>query len=165
MILVVFSRAASPAQRATNRGAARRGLPCQRLIEASLDPLVAMGRDGEAADANKPAGQVAGASQRHLVVGDFAECSPDPGKARDVRRHALLLAFVENCTLARCRAGPRTCSTAPGSTGTKRMYHTGSSAAAHGITKSRRASTAAPYESYPGPRGCSAAEIDPGRDR
>ncbi|WP_440945965.1 PAS domain S-box protein [Methanosarcina sp. T3] len=52
------------------------------LIEASLDPLVTIGRDGKIMDVNIATEQVTGYSRNELIGTDFSEYFTDPEKAR-----------------------------------------------------------------------------------
>jgi PAS domain S-box-containing protein len=52
------------------------------LLEASLDPLVTIGRDGTVTDVNAAAETVTGVSREALVGTDFADYFTDPEKAR-----------------------------------------------------------------------------------
>ncbi|AKB35071.1 sensory transduction histidine kinase [Methanosarcina siciliae C2J] len=52
------------------------------LIEASLDPLVTIGRDGKIMDVNVATEQVTGYSRNELIGTDFSEYFIDPEKAR-----------------------------------------------------------------------------------
>lgn len=52
------------------------------LIEASLDPLVTIGRDGRILDVNEATVRVTGVPREELVDSDFSDYFTDPGKAR-----------------------------------------------------------------------------------
>jgi PAS domain S-box-containing protein len=52
------------------------------LLEASLDPLVTIGRDGTLTDVNRAAETVTGYSREELVGTDFADYFTDPASAR-----------------------------------------------------------------------------------
>jgi PAS domain S-box-containing protein len=52
------------------------------LIEASLDPLVTIGRDGKITDVNGATEQVTGYSRNDLIGTDFSDYFTDPEKAR-----------------------------------------------------------------------------------
>jgi PAS domain S-box-containing protein len=52
------------------------------LIEASLDPLVTIGRDGRITDANAATEAISGRSRDELVGTDFADIFTDPAHAR-----------------------------------------------------------------------------------
>jgi len=52
------------------------------LIEASLDPLVTIGRDGKITDVNRATEEVTGHSRRELIGTDFSDYFTDPTSAR-----------------------------------------------------------------------------------
>ncbi len=52
------------------------------LIEASLDPLVTIGRDGRITDVNRATEEVTGRSRRELIGTDFSDYFTDPASAR-----------------------------------------------------------------------------------
>jgi len=52
------------------------------LIEASLDPLVTIGRDGKITDVNKATEKITGCSRNHLIGTDFSDYFTEPEKAR-----------------------------------------------------------------------------------
>jgi PAS domain S-box-containing protein len=52
------------------------------LIEASLDPLVTIGRDGKITDVNSATEKVTGYSRNHLIGTDFSDYFTEPEKAR-----------------------------------------------------------------------------------
>jgi PAS domain S-box-containing protein len=52
------------------------------LIEASVDPLVTIDRDGTITDVNKTAEKATGISREHLIGTDFSEYFTEPYKAR-----------------------------------------------------------------------------------
>ncbi len=54
----------------------------RRLIETSLDPLVAIGPDGKITDVNAATEGVTGYSRSELVGKDFADYFTDPDSAR-----------------------------------------------------------------------------------
>ncbi len=58
-------------------------LYARSLIEASLDPLVTIGRDGKIKDVNKATEQVTGISRERLVGSDFSDYFTEPEKARE----------------------------------------------------------------------------------
>ena len=53
------------------------------LIEASLDPLVTIGRDGKITDVNGATEQVTGYSRSELIGTDFSDYFTEPEKARN----------------------------------------------------------------------------------
>jgi PAS domain S-box-containing protein len=54
----------------------------RRLIEASLDPLVTIGRDGRITDVNLAAETITGRARAELVGTDFSDYFTDPARAR-----------------------------------------------------------------------------------
>ncbi len=53
----------------------------RRLIEASLDPLVTIGRDGKITDVNQATEMVTGVPRQQLIGDDFSNYFTEPGKA------------------------------------------------------------------------------------
>ena len=53
------------------------------LIEASLDPLVTIGRTGKITDVNKATEEVTGVSRENLIGSDFSNYFSEPEKARE----------------------------------------------------------------------------------
>ena len=53
------------------------------LIEASLDPLVAINSDGIITDANKAMESVTGFAREKLIGTKFSSCFAEPDRARD----------------------------------------------------------------------------------
>jgi len=60
----------------------RAGAYNRNLIEASIDPLVAISPQGKITDVNSATEEITGRARRHLVGADFSECFTDPEKAR-----------------------------------------------------------------------------------
>ena len=60
----------------------RAGAYNRSLIEASLDPLVTIARDGKITDVNNATEKVIGLSRQQLIGTDFSDYFTDPGKAR-----------------------------------------------------------------------------------
>src|SRR4030042_3474513 len=52
------------------------------LIEASMDPLVTIGRDGKITDVNRATEEVTGHSRHKLIGTDFSDYFIDPASAR-----------------------------------------------------------------------------------
>ncbi len=52
------------------------------LIEASLDPLVTIGRDGKITDVNRATEEITGFTRRELIGKDFSDYFTDPASAR-----------------------------------------------------------------------------------
>jgi PAS domain S-box-containing protein len=59
------------------------------VIEASIDPLVAIGPDGRITDANAATEAATGCPRSELIGTDFSEYFTDPAKARAVHRQVL----------------------------------------------------------------------------
>jgi PAS domain S-box-containing protein len=69
------------------------------LIEASLDPLVAISLDGKIADVNAATIQVTGATREELIGSEFAGYVTEPPKAREGCEKALTEGYVKNLPL------------------------------------------------------------------
>ncbi len=61
----------------------RASLYSRSLLEASLDPLVTIGRDGRIMDVNRATEQVTGVSREQLIGSDFSDYFTQPDKARE----------------------------------------------------------------------------------
>ena len=59
------------------------------LIEASLDPLVALSDEGKITDVNHSTVEVTGLAREKLIGMDFSDCFTEPSKAREAYRLAL----------------------------------------------------------------------------
>jgi two-component system, chemotaxis family, sensor kinase Cph1 len=59
------------------------GLYNRSLIEASLDPLVTIGREGKITDVNKATEEVTGFLRQDLISTDFSDYFTEPEKARE----------------------------------------------------------------------------------
>jgi len=70
------------------------------LIEASLDPLVTISRDGKITDANEAAEKVTGVPRDRLVGSDFCDYFTDPEKARKGYEHVFAQGSVRDYPLA-----------------------------------------------------------------
>lgn len=70
------------------------------LIEASLDPLVAIGPDETITDVNEATVRITGMPRERLLGTDFADCFTEPAKARKQYRRACIEGFVAGCPLA-----------------------------------------------------------------
>jgi PAS domain S-box-containing protein len=57
-------------------------LYARSLIEASLDPLVTIDRDGRITDVNRATEQVTGVAREHLIGSDFSDYFTEPERAR-----------------------------------------------------------------------------------
>ncbi|MCK9530569.1 MAG: PAS domain S-box protein [Gammaproteobacteria bacterium] len=74
------------------------------LIEANLDPLVTIGRDGRITDVNAATEAVTGHPRDALIGTDFCEYFTDPGKAREGYQRAFEQGFVRDFPLEICHA-------------------------------------------------------------
>jgi PAS domain S-box-containing protein len=70
------------------------------LIEASLDPLVALSADGKVTDLNRATEIVTGLSREEMIGTDLADYFTDPGKARDGYAQALRKGTLRDFPLA-----------------------------------------------------------------
>lgn len=114
------------------------------LLEASLDPLVTISREGRITDVNRATEQVTGLARDRLIGTDFSDYFTDPGAARRGYRKAFAESEVRDYPLTIRHAGGKT---------TDVMYHAsvyrnsageilGLFAAARDITEVRKAETA-----------------------
>ncbi|MFA6979774.1 MAG: PAS domain S-box protein [Ignavibacteriaceae bacterium] len=71
----------------------------RRLIEASLDPLVTIGRDGKITDVNSATEKITGASRDQLIGDDFANYFTEPEDARNGNQKVLAQGFVRDYPL------------------------------------------------------------------
>lgn len=69
------------------------------LIEASLDPLVTIGRDGKITDVNNATEKVTGYSRNELIGTDFSDYFTEPGKARAVYQQVFMRGEVRDYSL------------------------------------------------------------------
>ena len=70
------------------------------LIEASLDPLVTISREGKITDVNEATERATGVPRAKLIGRDFAEYFTEPEKARDGYRQVFSKGFVRDYPLA-----------------------------------------------------------------
>ena len=70
------------------------------LLEASLDAMAAIGRDGTITDVNAAAERLTGCARTELIGTEFARCFTDPQRASADHRQALREGIVRNSTLA-----------------------------------------------------------------
>jgi len=75
-------------------------LYARNLLEASLDPLVTISREGKITDANKAAEEVTGVSREELVGSDFSIYFTDPEKARTGYQQVFTEGFVKDYPLS-----------------------------------------------------------------
>jgi len=84
----------------------RASLYARSLIEASLDPLVTISREGKITDVNQATEQVTGVSRQQLIGSDFCNYFTEPEKARQGCRQAFEQGTVRDYPLAiRDKAG------------------------------------------------------------
>lgn len=72
----------------------------RNLIEASLDPLVTISRDGKITDVNEATEKVTGVSRYHLIGSDFSNYFTDPESARRVYEQVFAEGAVQDYPLA-----------------------------------------------------------------
>jgi PAS domain S-box-containing protein len=70
------------------------------LLEASLDPLVTISREGKITDLNEATEKVTGASRKQLVGSDFSDYFTDPEKARQGYQQVFAQETVRDYPLA-----------------------------------------------------------------
>jgi PAS domain S-box-containing protein len=70
------------------------------LIEASLDPLVTISRDGTITDVNESTEKVTGVSRQQLIGSDFSDYFTEPEKARSGYQQVFAQGFVTDYPLA-----------------------------------------------------------------
>src|SRR5208337_2173070 len=87
----------------------RASLYARSLIDASLDPLVTISRDGKITDVNQATEQVTGVSRQQLIGSDFSDYFTEPEKARQGYQLAFEQGAVRDYPLAiRNKAGRTT---------------------------------------------------------
>ncbi len=64
------------------------------LIEASLDPLVTISKEGKITDVNKATEDVTGCTREELVGSDFSDYFTEPGQAREGYRKVFTEGYV-----------------------------------------------------------------------
>ncbi|MDY9927177.1 PAS domain S-box protein [Methanosarcina sp.] len=69
------------------------------LIEASLDPLITIGRDGKITDVNNATERVTGYSRNELIETDFSDYFTEPEKARKGYQQVFVLGEVRDYPL------------------------------------------------------------------
>lgn len=72
----------------------------RNLIEASLDPLVTISKEGKITDVNKATETVTGVSREQIIGSDFSAYFTEPEKAREGYRQVFTLGFVRDYPLA-----------------------------------------------------------------
>jgi PAS domain S-box-containing protein len=75
-------------------------LYARSLLEASLDPLVTISREGKITDVNEAAEKVTGASREKLIGSDFSSYFTDPESARRGYEQVFSQGSVQNYALA-----------------------------------------------------------------
>jgi PAS domain S-box-containing protein len=70
------------------------------LIEASLDPLLTINREGKMTDMNEATLKITGVEREKLIGSDFADYFTDPQKAREVYQEVFAKGFVKNYPLS-----------------------------------------------------------------
>jgi PAS domain S-box-containing protein len=70
------------------------------LIEASLDPLVTISREGKITDVNQATESVTGAAREQLIGSDFCDYFSEPEKARVGYQQVFAAGFVRDYPLA-----------------------------------------------------------------
>jgi len=78
----------------------RAALYTRNLIEASLDPLVTISREGKITDVNQATETITGVKREALIGSDFSDYFTDPTKARDVYRQVFATSKVRDYPLA-----------------------------------------------------------------
>jgi PAS domain S-box-containing protein len=75
-------------------------LYARSLLEASLDPLVTISKEGKLTDVNEAAVQATGVAREDLIGSDFSEYFTEPGKARASYREVFAKGFVTDYALS-----------------------------------------------------------------
>ncbi|MFI5116644.1 MAG: ATP-binding protein [Terriglobales bacterium] len=75
-------------------------LYARSLIEASLDPLVTISRDGKITDVNAATTKITGVSRDQLIGSDFSDYFTEPEKAQQVYRRVFAEGVVHDYPLA-----------------------------------------------------------------
>ena len=75
-------------------------LYARTLLEANLDPLVTISKDGKIMDANLATEQAIGLSREQIIGSDFSDYFTEPKKARTVYEQVFKQGFVQNYPLA-----------------------------------------------------------------
>ncbi|MCX5903287.1 MAG: PAS domain S-box protein [Proteobacteria bacterium] len=75
-------------------------LYARTLLEANLDPLVTISREGKIMDANLAAEQAIGLSRELIIGSDFSDCFTEPIKARTGYEQVFKQGFVRDYPLA-----------------------------------------------------------------
>ncbi|HYX70848.1 MAG TPA: PAS domain S-box protein, partial [Terriglobales bacterium] len=75
-------------------------LYARSLLEASLDPLVTISKDGKIMDVNRATEQVTGVSRERLIGSDFSDYFTEPERARQGYERVFSQGQVEDYSLA-----------------------------------------------------------------
>ena len=75
------------------------------LIEASLDPLVTISRDGKITNVNAATGKITGVSRDRLIGSDFSDYFTEPERAQEVYQRVFAEGVVHDYPLAIRSAG------------------------------------------------------------
>jgi len=75
-------------------------LYARSLLEASLDPLVTISREGKITDVNQATEKVTGASRHALIGSDFSDYFTDPESARRGYKHVFEQGSIQDYPLA-----------------------------------------------------------------
>lgn len=78
----------------------RASMYSRSLIEASLDPLVTISREGKITDANEATEKVTEVSREHLIGTDFSDYFTNPEKAREGYRQVFADGMIRDYPLA-----------------------------------------------------------------
>jgi PAS domain S-box-containing protein len=97
----VFAAARDVTERKKAEEAVRKAsLYARSLLEASLDPLVTISRDGHITDVNRATETATGIARDRLIGSDFSEYFTDPKKAREGYQQVFAEGFVRDYALA-----------------------------------------------------------------
>lgn len=91
---------AKAAEQRAKQEALRASLYARGLIEAGLDPMIAIGRDGRILDVNKAAEEATGRSRAQLIGTDASSVFTEPERARAAYLDAFAKGFVTDHALA-----------------------------------------------------------------
>jgi PAS domain S-box-containing protein len=87
-------------QKAAREQALRASLYARSLIEASLDPMVTVSRDGRIIDVNQAAVEMTGVPREALIDDDISRYFTEPEKARQEHAEVLAKGFVRDHEMA-----------------------------------------------------------------
>jgi len=92
-------KAANQQLRAAEMTAKQGALYARSLIEASLDPLVTISKEGKITDVNEATVKATGISRKKLIGTDFSDYFTEPGKAKEGYRLVFKKGFVTDYPL------------------------------------------------------------------